>query len=261
MTDDTSMQKTTMLGTYTLDGDVPVEPEIVLANCTDTAMLGQLVSVFQDTPDIRFFLIANVSEDAVDFSSDLHFLKDDGNWVLANENSLLTVLFDTAHFNQHGTQETFSLIQENDGAWSIVTDDIVDMADTSSTSHLLVDLEEDTLLTTVSLDETDSDQDSFFIDPSVLEHGENEIIVSNFTVGSHTLEFPEGMSVKDVIVDTKHDLTEVIVSQNDTDTDDIVVKLLGVSQPDLPMHDYGLDTDSTTDDLINHLIQSGMNTD
>nr|WP_287410700.1 hypothetical protein [Pseudodesulfovibrio sp.] len=261
MTDDTNMNDTTMLGTYSLEGNVPVEPEIVLANCMDTAMLGQLVSVFQGNPDIRFFLIHDAPENAVDLTGDLHFLKDGGSWVLANNNSLLGVLFDNADFNPNGTEDTFSLSQNIDGSWAVMMDNTPSLADLPPSEQLLVDLAEDNLFVDDNVAGTSTDHDSFFIDPSVLEHGENEIIVSNFTVGSDTLELPEGMSVKDVIVDTEHDLTEVIIGQNDTGHDDIVVKLLGVSQPDLPTHDYGIDTDTSTDDLINHLISSGMNVD
>jgi len=261
MTDNATMNDTTMLGTYILDGNVPIEPEIVLANCTDTTMLGQLVSVFQGNPEIRFFLIDDVQGNAIDLAGDLHFLKDGGNWVLANNDSLLSVLFDDAGFNPNGTEDTFSLTQVDDGSWAIATDDLAALADMPPSDQLLVDLAENDLFVDDSVAATGTDHDSFFIDPSVLENGESEIVVSNFTVGSDTLELPEGMSVKDVIVDTEHDLTEVVIGQNDTVHDDIVVKLLGVSQPDLPMHDYGIDSDPSTDDLINHLINSGMNVD
>nr|WP_321513824.1 hypothetical protein [uncultured Pseudodesulfovibrio sp.] len=261
MADYTNMNDTTMLGTYSLDGNVPVEPEIVLANCTDTAMLGHLVSVFQGNPDIRFFLIHDAPDNAVDLSGDLHFLKDGGSWVLANNNSLLPVLFDNAEFNPNGAEDTFSLTQGDDGTWAIVTDDLAALTDIPPSEQLLVDLAGDDLFVDDAIVSTSHDHDSFFIDPSVLENGESEIIVTNFTVGSDTLELPEGMSVKDVIVDTEHDLTEVIIGLNDTVHDDIVVKLLGVSQPNLPMHDFSIDTDTSTDDLINHLIHSGRNVD
>ena len=78
MEENAPMNNTTMLGTYTLDGNVPVEPEIVLSNCQDTAMLGQLVSMFEGTPDIRFFLIHEVDESAIDLAADFFFLKDSG---------------------------------------------------------------------------------------------------------------------------------------------------------------------------------------
>jgi len=232
MTNDTSMNDTTMLGTFTLDGDVPVEPEIVLANCTDAAMLGQLVSVFQDNPYIRFFLV-NTNEADIDLNGDFHFIKDSGNWVLANSNTMHNVRFDNADFNPAGSESTFSLIQAEDGSHSIALDEAAQVG--------LIDT------------------DSFFIDPSVLDQGESEIVLSNFTVGSDVLELPADMAIKDIFVDNEHDLTNVIVGQNNDVQDDIVVKLLGVSQQDLPTQDFGLDAESTTDDLINHLISSGMN--
>ena len=261
MTDDNHVIKTTMLGTYILEGNMPSEPDIVLVNSTDTTMLGQLISVFQNNPDIRFFLLHNIDENTVDLAGDFHFVKDGGNWVLANNNSILEVHFDNADFNPAGSESLFSIGQTSDGSWAISTEDIAAIADLPPSEHLLVDLAEDGILVDGSVAETTLDSESFFIDPSVLGHGENEIVFTNFTVGSDTLELPDGLSVKDVIVDTEHDVTELIIGQDNTTNDDIVVKLLGVSQPDLPMHEYGIDSDHATDDLINHLINSGMNVD
>lgn len=248
------MNTTTMLGTYTLDGDAPVEPEIVLANCSDTAMLGQLVTLFEGNPDIRFFLLNDVDESAVDLGADFFFLKDHGNWVLANHDSLMDVMFDDAGFNPTGTEATFSLAQADDGSYSIAFGD----ESIPSTDSMLVDSADDDLF--VNADVT-ADADSFYIDPSVLAEGESEIVVSNFTVGTDVLELGDGMAIRNVVVDNEHDLTEVIVGQSDTfaGDDDIVVKLLGVSQPDLNVHDYGMETDNIGDDLINQLINSAMN--
>ncbi|MCJ2163464.1 hypothetical protein [Pseudodesulfovibrio sp. S3] len=255
------MNNTTMLGTYTLDGNVPVEPEIVLSNCHDTAMLGQLVSMFEGSPDIRFFLIHEVDESAIDLAADFFFLKDNGNWVLANDNTMLDVLFDDASFTT-GSEETFSLIHMDDGSYSIATDAVhAGYTDLPSSDHLLVDMTEDGLFVDVDTAHADTDSDSFFIDPSVLSEGQSEIVLSNFIFGSDHLELPDGMSIKDVVVNNDHDFTEVIIGQNDHMGEDIVVKLLGISQPDMPTHDLAIDAENTADDLINHLIHSGRNVD
>lgn len=250
------MDTTTMLGTFTLEGDVPVEPEIVLGNCTDTAMLGQLVTVFQGNPDIRFFLINDVEENAIDLAAESFFLKDSGNWVLANNNLMVDVLFDDASFNPGGSEGTFSLVRGEDGTYTIAHGD----ADIPVVDHMLVDSAEDDLFANTDLAD---DADGIFIDPSVLADGESEIVLTNFTVGSNTLELPDGMSISDVIVDNEQDFTQVVISQtgSQAETDDIVVKLLGVSQPDLPVQDFGLEAENSGDDLINHLINSGMNVD
>jgi len=244
----------TMFGTYMLEDSVPVEPEIVLTNCTDTARLGQLVSLFQGDPDVRFFLVNSAQEDSVDLTADSYFIKDDGDWVLSNNNTLLNVHFDDAGFNPAGNEGTFSLVLGDDGAYSVA------MGNELSGGQLLVDLAEDDLFVD-GVDYAAHEGDSLFVDPSILEQGTDEIIVSNFMVGSNTLELAENMSIKDVFVDNTHDLTEVHVGQNDTMQDDIVVKLLGVSQPDLPIQDYGMDAESPTDNLITHLINSGLQTD
>lgn len=251
MVEEIPMNTVTMLGTYMLDGDIPVDPEIVLANCTDTVMLGQLVSLFQGNPDIRFFLLDTMDETAIDMAADFHFLKDSGNWVLANNNTMLDVKFDDADFNPSGTEGTFSLVQE-DGGYAIITEQF-------SGDQLLVDLPEDDIFQDIS-DSSDDASDTIHIDQSVLAEGENEIVVTDFTVGSDHLELGHGLSVKDVTVDTEQDFTQLVVSQADQMGDhDIIVKLMGTSQPDIPIRDYGIDQDTSTDDLINHLIQSGTN--
>lgn len=258
MSKDTNMNTTTMLGTYTLDGTVPVEPEIVLANCQDTTMLGQLVGMFSGDPNIRFFLIHEVVEDAVDLAGDFHFLKDGGNWVLANDNTMLNVLFDDAGFNPRGSEGTFSLVHLDDGSYSIATDAMhAGYMDLPPSDQLLVDMADDGIFVDGLDAHVSTDTDSFFVDPSVLQDGQSEILVTNFTFGSSHLELADGMSVKGVVVDNEHDLTEVIIGQNDHMGDDIVVKLLGISQPDLPTHDFNMDAETATDDLINHLIHSG----
>eukprot|EP00831_Metopus_contortus_P009632 TRINITY_DN13711_c0_g1_i1.p2 TRINITY_DN13711_c0_g1~~TRINITY_DN13711_c0_g1_i1.p2 ORF type:complete len:202 (+),score=40.45 TRINITY_DN13711_c0_g1_i1:573-1178(+) len=196
MGNDTHTNSTRMLGTYSLDGKVPAEPEIVLSNCHDTAMLGQLVGMFAGDPDIRFFLIDTVEENAIDLNANFHFLKDGGNWVLANENTLHAVLFDDASFNPSGSEETFSLIHRHDGSYSITTNATShEFSDLPPSEQLLVDTMEDNLFPDDQAAHTHSDSNTLFIDPSVLAEGQNEIVVSNFTPGSDHLELPYGMSV------------------------------------------------------------------
>ena len=250
---------TTMLGTYSLDGNVPVDPEIVLVNCHDTAMLGQLVSAFSDNPDVRFFLIQDIAGDSVDLGADFHFLRDGGTWVLANNDRMIPVHFDDAGFNPSGSQETFSLVRTGDGSFAVVTDAMAHAHLAEPSEQLLVDMAEEDLFINGHehhANHFDTDGDTLFVDPSVLDH--SEIVVSNFTFGSNHLGLPEGVSIKGVVVDNEHDLTEVVIGHADHTSDDIVVKLLGVSQPDLPVHEYGMEGEQTANDLINHLIHSGL---
>ncbi|OIQ52293.1 hypothetical protein BerOc1_00768 [Pseudodesulfovibrio hydrargyri] len=270
MTDTINMNQTTMLGTYTLDGNVPVDPEIVLSDCQDTAMLGRLVGMFAGDAEIRFFLLPDVDRAALDMGADFHFIKDSGNWVLANSNTMHNVLFDDAGFNPGGQEGTFSIALLGDGSYAVHTG--ADPAPGADLPHdgLLVDLPEHDIFAAghtahhIGEGHTDGHElhaganaGDLFIDPSVLAHGQSEIVISNFTLGSNHLELPDTLSVKDVVVDHEHDLTSVILAQNDHTGDDIVVKLLGVSHPDMPGHDIHIDADHSGDDLITHLIHSG----
>ncbi|WP_207264898.1 hypothetical protein [Desulfovibrio sp. Huiquan2017] len=251
------MNETTMLGTYTLEDDVPAQPEIVLSDCRDTSMLGQLVGMFANDPEVRFFVLPDVDREAVDLGADFHFIRDAGDWVLANNDTMHHVLFDNAGFHPGGHEGTFSISRLADGSYAL---------DTAAHAALGADLPDDALLVYMPGHDlcvdghpvhTDGD---LFIDPSVLGNGQSEIVVTDFTVGSDHLQFPDTLSVKDVIVDAEHDLTSVTIGQNDHADGDIVVKLLGVSHPDMPMHDFRIDADHSTDDLINHLIHSGSHT-
>ncbi|WFS61729.1 hypothetical protein LF599_13750 [Pseudodesulfovibrio thermohalotolerans] len=256
------MNETTMLGTYTLDGNVPVSPEIVLANCHDTAMLGRLVAMFEGDPDIKFFIVHEVDRASVDLGAAFHFVRDAGSWVLANNDTLHPVLFDDASFNPGGHEGTFSLTPLADGSY------FLDTGGSATHGALLVDTPGDDIFangTEAAPAEhdphADANSNSLFIDPSVLGDGQSEIVVSNFTFGSDHLELADHLSVKDVVVDNENDQTSIILSQNDHAGDDIVVKLLGVAHPDIPAHDFPTETDHSTDDLINHLIHSGRNVD
>ncbi|MGE4424518.1 MAG: hypothetical protein AB7D39_19610 [Pseudodesulfovibrio sp.] len=262
MTETSHMNTTTMLGTYSLEDGVPVDPEIVLANCHDTAMLGQLVNMFAGSQDVRFFLLHEVDEHRVDFGADFHFVKDSGNWVLANHDHMIDVLFDDASFNPTGSEGTFSLVSLDDGSWTIDAH-AVDAYDLPSPDQLLVDMPEHDLFVQNHVIDADSDSETIFIDPSVLHNGDSEILVANFSVGHDSLELPDGMIVRNVVVDDTHNVTELTIGQEDalTGNDDIVVKLLGVSQPDLPSTDFGLEPEHATDDLINHIINSHLSSE
>lgn len=250
------MNETTMLGTYILDEDVPTQPEIVLADCRDTTMLDQLVSMFSDDPQIRFFVLPDVERDAVNLGADFHFIRDNGDWVLSNGNTLHNVLFDDAGFNPGGHQATFSLPLPVDGA--------ADLGVELPHDVLLVDMPEDDIFAngrapheSLHAPQADPDSDGLFIDPSVLGDGQHEIVVNDFTWGGNHLELPEHMSIKDVMVDDAHDLTSVLIGSNDRADNDIVVRLPGVPHPDIPAHELQMDAAHSTDDLINHLIHAG----
>lgn len=256
------MNETTMLGTYTLDGNVPVSPEIVLANCHDTTMLGRLVAMFEGDPDVKFFIVHDVDRTSVDLGAAFHFVKDAGSWVLANNNTLHSVLFDDASFNPNGHEGTFALTPLADGSY------FIDTGDGAAHGALLVDMPDDDIFgngveaaAAGTGHHADADSNSLFIDPSVLGDGQSEIVVTNFNFGSDHLELADALSVKDVVVDSENDQTSIILSQNDHAGDDIVVKLLGVSHPDIPAHGFHVETDHSADDLINHLIHSGRDVD
>ncbi|MBG0791394.1 MAG: hypothetical protein H0S80_12955 [Desulfovibrionaceae bacterium] len=252
---------TTMLGTYILEDNQPSQPEIALANCADTTMLGHLVSMFQDNPHVHFFLLHEMDENAVDLADEFHFVKNEGTWMLANNDSILEVFFDDASFNPEGSEGVFSLDRSDDGSWIILVGQSASAENMPADDPPLVSTVEDDIFTDRNVMEESSDSELFFVDPSVLANGENEIVFSNFTVGSDLLELREGLSVKDVIVYDEQELTEVVIGRSDEPADDIVVKLLGVSQSDLPTYEFGVDGDRAADDLINHLIQSSLNAD
>ncbi|BDQ38874.1 hypothetical protein SYK_32340 [Pseudodesulfovibrio nedwellii] len=231
-----------MLGTFVLKDGIPSEPDIVLANCRDSAMLGRLVSMFSNHSDIRFFLVENVDDMGLDLNADLHFLKDGGNWVLANNDTLVDVLFDRANFNPAGSEGTFLIVPE-EGGYALITSD-------DEPGQMFSD---DFLFVAHTVAGVDDDSDGFFIDPSVLENGEDKIVVSDFHFGSDVLELPLGMYIKDVLVDHEHDFTEVIIGQIDALHDDIVVKLLGVSQFDMPTSHMDMAGDQ---DAVNSMIQA-----
>lgn len=253
----TESDSAVMLGTFRLDDDKPADPEIVLTNCRDTALLGRLVTVFSENPDIRFFLIIDDTQ-AFDPAKDYYFVKDGSNWVLGSEDIFVEVLFDDTNFNPNGSEETFAIMQNDVGDYSIVTGQTTDIPD-----DILVDMDQEDIFSepTIAFDEADTEH--LFIDPSVLADGENEIIVNNFRLGNDILEFPDGVSVKDVVMDDNADFTDVIVGDisDNSGESDIVVRLLGVCQADLPAPEYGADADSLAEELINQLVNSGINLD
>jgi hypothetical protein len=256
------MNHTTMLGTYSLDGNVPVEPEIVLSNCRDTAMLGRLVGMFADSDDVRFFLVHDIDPNTLDLGADFHFVKDSGAWVLANDDTMIKVLFDDTSFNPSGPEETFSLVHLHDGSWSVDAHADLSGADLpgadlpdAAGDHLLVDSEAHDIFVGDHVVHADEGSGSIFIDPSVMQDGNGEIVVTNFVMGQDTLELPEDMVVRDVTVDGDHNLTELIIGQQDgpDGQDDIVIKLLSALPDPGAAHSSAVDLDSGSD--IDHLIQ------
>lgn len=265
---DASMNHTTMLGTYTLDGKAPVDPEIVLSNCQDTAMLGRLVGMFADNDDVRFFLVHGIDQNAVDLGADFHFVKDSGAWVLANNDNMIPVLFDDPSLSTSGPEGTFSLVHLDDGSWSIDTHAQAALPDADipdpTGDQLLVDSEAHDIFVGDHVIHTDTESGSVYIDPSILQDGNGEIVVTNFVVGQDTLELPQDMFVRDVSVDGDHNLTELIIGQLDAPDghDDIVVKLLN-ALPDpgeIPSSPVNLDSGSDIDQLIQHIIDSPEST-
>ncbi|QJB57170.1 VCBS domain-containing protein [Pseudodesulfovibrio sp. zrk46] len=105
--------------------------------------------------------------------------------------------------------------------------------------------------------ETGRGNDTVFIDQSVLGHG-SDIVVTDFNAGHDVLELGDGVSVKDITSGTENhvEYTEVLVG--DEQGNDVVVKLLGVSQTDLSDHNSSVDsTNTAADDLIQYMIDSG----
>lgn len=257
MNDHGSTNDTTMLGIFTLEDNVPTHPEIVLSNCTDTAMLGQLVTLFDGNPIIRFFLVPGTEESELDLSADLYFVKDGGSWVLSSGNTMVDILFDNSGFNPNGSEGTFELILDDTGNYMIVTGAEVAAPQAAPP---LVDSTEDDIFAEMSHAQDTSEAVPFHIDPSVLGDGDNEIIVNDFNVGSDILALPDGMTVKDVVVDADNEFTDVIVGRHSDEigNSDIVVRLLGVSQADLPGHEYGIEGENVAENLISQLLISGL---
>ena len=244
-----------MLGTYTLDNGVPVDPQIVLTNCRDTNMLRHLITVFGDNPDVRFFLIPGEHTSEIDPAADIYFVRHNGNWVLSQGDTVTDVLFDGLDFNPDGMEGMFSLAQTGDESWDI------NAAHLPPGEHLLVE-DSDENIFGGEIEMADSvDAETFLIDPSVLEQGETEIVLNNFHFGVDTLAFPDGLAVKNVIVDSANDLTEVILErENYPDDADIIVKLLGVAPANIG-HEAASDL-AASDDLnlvVQHIIDSGGN--
>ncbi|QGY40221.1 tandem-95 repeat protein [Pseudodesulfovibrio cashew] len=101
--------------------------------------------------------------------------------------------------------------------------------------------------------------DTLFIDHSVLDNGGGDIVVNDFQLGNDALELGEGMTVKDITSgsDNSINYTEVLVG--DEHGNDVVVRLLGVSQTDISSHQSDVAAEHQGDDLIQYIIDSGNN--
>ena len=104
---------------------------------------------------------------------------------------------------------------------------------------------------------TGEGNDTILIDRSALSDGDDMIVVEDFHVGTDALELGDGMSVKDITshTDNSIDYTEVIVG--DDQGNDVIVKLLGVTQTELTDHQTTISDPNTADDLIQFMIDSG----
>lgn len=244
-----------MLGTYTVEDGVPVDPQIVLADCRDTTMLGQLVTVFGGNPDIRFFLVPEQGAGEIDPARDLYFVSHDGNWVLSQDGVMTEVLFDDPGFNPNGSEGTFMLALAEDGSWAVHPEYL------PPGEQLLAETPDPGLFGTPDGTADAVDAETFFIDPSVLAQGENEIVLDDFQLGIDTLALSDELSVKDVVVDSVRDMTEIILERHgQPDGDDIVVRLLGVDPADVgPEAALDLAAPDDLDSAVQHIIDSGGN--
>jgi hypothetical protein len=254
---------TNMLGIYSLEDDVPVGPEIVLANCKDPSMLGQMLSVFENSDHVRFFLASNVDEGNLELGNNLHFVKDHGNWVLAMGDDYVDVLFNDNSFNPAGNHGSFKIVPGEDGSSSLRINDTTHITEngdfflSDDTLPLLINGATDELMLASSSDD-DNGPHTIHIAQSALAEAGNEHVVENFSVGD-TLELKEGLSIKDITWDTNEDQTDyTLILVGDDDGNHTAVKLLGVSQADLSAHQTDVDVGTTTDDLIQHMIDSAQ---
>ncbi|MBI9081454.1 MAG: hypothetical protein JEY79_17145 [Pseudodesulfovibrio sp.] len=254
---------TNMLGIYSLEGDVPVGPEIVLANCKDPAMLGQMLSVFENSDHVRFFLASNIDEETLELGNNLHFVKDHGNWVLAMGDDYVEVLFNDNNFNSTGNHGSFEIVPGEDGTSALKINDPAHIIDDSNvflsddTLPLLINETTDELMLASSSDDENGPHTIHIAQSALAETG-NEHVVENFSVGD-TLELKDGLTIKDITWDTNEDQTDyTLILVGDDDGNHAAVKLLGVSQADLSAHQTDVDVGTTTDDLIQHMIDSAQ---
>ncbi|CCH50062.1 protein of unknown function [Pseudodesulfovibrio piezophilus C1TLV30] len=106
---------------------------------------------------------------------------------------------------------------------------------------------------------TGDGNDTLFIDQSALNQSHSEIVVNDFVVGTDALEMGDGMSVKDITTVTENSIQYTQVLVGDDHDNNVIVKLLGVTQTDLDSHSTGVDAATHSDDLIQYMIDSGHN--
>jgi len=261
---------TNMLGIYSLENGAPIDPEIVLANCKDPAMLGQVVQVFQNNGDIRFFLINGIDGDNTDFGNDLYFIKDNGNWILAADNTMIDVRFDDSSFNPTGTESSFSIIQGDDGAFELVLGETItepeDMLLTDGNDFLIHEGSDEILIEEGGdASPSDNETDTIIIDQSALngDPSSNMMVIEDYNAGTDSLSMQESMIIKAVnsYCDTKDHIEYTEVMMGDNDGNDTVVRLLGVSRENLEQFSSNVDTDTKADDLIQYMIDSDGGSD
>lgn len=252
-----------MLGIYYLEDGIPTDPEIVLAGNKDPDMFGQMLRVFESNEHIRFFLINGENENSFELGTDLHFVKDNSDWVLAAGNDFVEVIFDDSSFNQAGNHGSFDIVHSDDGSISLrinepndISEDTDSRPPEESPAPLLIDDTNDNAIF-AHVEESESSPSTIYIAPSALTENNSEYIVNNFNAGD-TLELEEGLTIDNIIwndSDEEVDYTQILVS--DDVGNHIVVKLMGVSQTDLSEHMTDVDAGTTADDLIQLMIDSG----
>ncbi|MUM77922.1 tandem-95 repeat protein, partial [Pseudodesulfovibrio sp. F-1] len=107
---------------------------------------------------------------------------------------------------------------------------------------------------------TGDGNDTIIIDPSVLADGGGEITVEDFTVGMDALDLQDGMKVLDITFKDTEELNyaEVLVGK-DSEQEQVVIKLLGVTQTSFSDYETAVSPDSHVDDLLKYMIESPSN--
>lgn len=107
---------------------------------------------------------------------------------------------------------------------------------------------------TVNLGGGNDGHDTIIIDPSVLGDGSNELIINDFHDGD-TLELKGDTVVKDIVADESGDFTQLLIGDDGSSNNDVIVKLMGVNPVQLDATTH-VDVDTQADDLIQYMIDS-----
>jgi len=247
-----------MLGVYRLYKNHPVEPEIVLTNCTNPAMVDQIMQMTSANEDVHFFLMESDSQ-CLTNDSQLFFIKDGCNWTIAFEDTLLKIWFDDASFNPKGSEMTFAVLENLNGKTETVTNE----PSTLSVDDLLANSEDDIQLS--SRDNSGIHEDSnppLIIDPSVLTNSQEVHEINDERPALlDALDLPEGTTIKTLNTTSADDglilYTELLVA--DALGTNTFYRLLGVSPQSFEEYEAELNYTSTTEGLILYMIDSENN--